>query len=136
MHHCTPPRNSDGRLARSAAQPPDDDYEQAVVLDDESSLAKEEARPQGDVKKEISALEEEADLGAESGGKLRSAILTGFNSPEIMAAVRTMAIICVSCLFTGLRSITWKAVGARRRTRWEPHGALRDSVGVHTLAIP
>ena len=35
------------------------------MLDDESSLAKEEARPQGDVKKEISALEEEADLPIE-----------------------------------------------------------------------
>ena len=53
----------------------------------------------------LTFLEEEADLGSESGGKLRSAILTGFNSPEIMAAVRAMALICDSCLFTGLRSI-------------------------------
>ena len=53
----------------------------------------------------LTFLAEEADLGSESGGKLRSAILTGFNSPEIMAAVRTMALICDSCLFTGLRSV-------------------------------
>lgn len=54
----------------------------------------------------LSFLEEEADLGAESGGKLRHAILTGFNSPEIMAAVRSMALICDSCLFIVLlRSI-------------------------------
>eukprot|EP00965_Chrysotila_dentata_P017629 585862-Pleurochrysis_carterae.AAC.1 len=30
--------------------------------------------------------EEEADLGAEAGGKLRNAILTGFGSEGIMAA--------------------------------------------------
>eukprot|EP00965_Chrysotila_dentata_P142483 4710260-Pleurochrysis_carterae.AAC.1 len=41
-------------------------------------------------------LEEEADLGAEPGGKLRNAILTGFCSEDIMAAVRAMALVCKS----------------------------------------
>ena len=34
---------------------------------------------------------EEADMGAEAGGKLRKAILTGFESVYCMAAVRSMA---------------------------------------------
>eukprot|EP00965_Chrysotila_dentata_P096907 3202710-Pleurochrysis_carterae.AAC.1 len=34
------------------------------------------------------SLKEEADLGVEAGGKLRNAILTGFGSERIMAAVR------------------------------------------------
>eukprot|EP00965_Chrysotila_dentata_P163535 5399983-Pleurochrysis_carterae.AAC.1 len=44
-------------------------------------------------------LEEEADLGAETGGKLRNAILTGFSSDGIMAAVRAMALVCESSLW-------------------------------------
>ena len=36
---------------------------------------------------------EEADMGAEAGGKLRKAILTGFTSVYCMAAVRSMALI-------------------------------------------
>ena len=36
---------------------------------------------------------EEADMGAEAGGKLRKAIITGFTSVYCMAAVRSMAII-------------------------------------------
>eukprot|EP00965_Chrysotila_dentata_P160070 5285765-Pleurochrysis_carterae.AAC.1 len=49
-------------------------------------------------------LEEKADLGAEAGGKLRSAI-TGFGSEGIMAAVRAMAIVCESALCMLLRAI-------------------------------
>eukprot|EP00965_Chrysotila_dentata_P021523 712960-Pleurochrysis_carterae.AAC.1 len=37
-------------------------------------------------------LEEEADLGVEAGGKLRSSILTCFGSEGIMAAVCTNAL--------------------------------------------
>ena len=50
-------------------------------------------------------LEEEADLGGEAGGKLRNTILTGFGSDEIMAAVRSLALICDACLWPLLRSI-------------------------------
>ena len=50
-------------------------------------------------------LEEEVDLGGEAGGKLRNTILTGFRSPEIMAAVRCLALICDACLWPLLRSI-------------------------------
>eukprot|EP00965_Chrysotila_dentata_P134098 4434610-Pleurochrysis_carterae.AAC.1 len=39
-------------------------------------------------------LEKEADPGAEADGKLRSAILTGFGSEGIMAAVHAMALVC------------------------------------------
>eukprot|EP00965_Chrysotila_dentata_P079748 2630335-Pleurochrysis_carterae.AAC.2 len=44
-------------------------------------------------------LEEEADLGAEAGGKLRSAILTGFGFEGIMVAVRAMALVCESAFW-------------------------------------
>eukprot|EP00965_Chrysotila_dentata_P116968 3865957-Pleurochrysis_carterae.AAC.1 len=37
-------------------------------------------------------LEEQADLGAEAGRKLRNAILAGFGSEGIMAAIRAMAL--------------------------------------------
>eukprot|EP00965_Chrysotila_dentata_P104278 3443591-Pleurochrysis_carterae.AAC.1 len=43
-------------------------------------------------------LEEEAGLGAEAGGKLRNAILTGSGSEGIMAAARAMALVCESSL--------------------------------------
>ena len=48
---------------------------------------------------------EEADLGAEAGGKLRKAILTGFQSVYCMAAVRSMAIIADAWLWPMLRAI-------------------------------
>lgn len=48
---------------------------------------------------------EEADLGAEAGGKLRKAILTGFSSVHCMAAVRSMAIIADAWLWPVLRAI-------------------------------
>eukprot|EP00965_Chrysotila_dentata_P172484 5691659-Pleurochrysis_carterae.AAC.1 len=51
------------------------------------------------------SLEEEADLGAEAGGKLLSAILTGFGSEGIMATVRAMALVCESALWMLLRAI-------------------------------
>ena len=41
----------------------------------------------------LTYLEEEADLGAEAGGKLRKSILTGAKSEPCMAAVRAMAVI-------------------------------------------
>eukprot|EP00965_Chrysotila_dentata_P241695 6204427-Pleurochrysis_carterae.AAC.6 len=41
---------------------------------------------------------EEADLGTKAGGKLRNAILTGFGSEGIMAAVCAMALVCESAL--------------------------------------
>lgn len=48
---------------------------------------------------------EEADLGAEAGGKLRNAILTGFRSEYCMAAVKTMAIIADVWLWPMLAAI-------------------------------
>ena len=48
---------------------------------------------------------EEADMGAEAGGKLRKAILTGFESVYCLAAVRSMAIIADSWLWPMLRAI-------------------------------
>ena len=48
---------------------------------------------------------EQADLGAEAGGKLRKAILTGFESVYCMAAVRSMAIIADAWLWPMLRAI-------------------------------
>eukprot|EP00965_Chrysotila_dentata_P022194 734297-Pleurochrysis_carterae.AAC.20 len=50
-------------------------------------------------------LEEEADLGAKAGGRLRNAILTGFGSEGIMAAVRAMDLACESLLWMLLRAI-------------------------------
>ena len=48
---------------------------------------------------------EEADLGAEAGGKLRKAIITGFESVYCMSAVRSMAIIADAWLWPMLRAI-------------------------------
>ena len=48
---------------------------------------------------------EEADMGAEAGGKLRKAIITGFESVYCMAAVRSMAIISDAWLWPMLRAI-------------------------------
>eukprot|EP00965_Chrysotila_dentata_P122973 4064717-Pleurochrysis_carterae.AAC.1 len=50
-------------------------------------------------------LEEEADLGAEAGGKLSNAILAGFGSEGIMAAVRAMALVCEFSLWMLLCAI-------------------------------
>lgn len=50
-------------------------------------------------------LEDEADLGAEAGGKLRNSILLGMNNDYCMAAVHTMAILCDASLFQLLRAI-------------------------------
>ena len=44
-------------------------------------------------------------MGAEAGGKLRKAILTGFESVYCMAAVRSMAIIADAWLWPMLRAI-------------------------------
>eukprot|EP00965_Chrysotila_dentata_P155116 5125649-Pleurochrysis_carterae.AAC.1 len=49
--------------------------------------------------------EEEADLGAEAGGELRNAILTGFGFEGVMAAVRAIALVCESSLWMLLRAI-------------------------------
>ena len=53
----------------------------------------------------LTFLEEEDDLQAEGGGKLRKSILTGTNSPACMAAVRSMAIICESVLWPLLKAV-------------------------------
>lgn len=53
----------------------------------------------------LTFLEEEADMGAEAGGKLRSSILTGFRSDGIKAAVRSLALICDAALWVLLRCI-------------------------------
>ena len=53
----------------------------------------------------LTFLEEEDDLQAEGGGKLRKSILTGTNSPACMAAVRSMAFICDSVLWPLLRAV-------------------------------
>lgn len=53
----------------------------------------------------LTFLEEERDMATEAGGKLRNSILLGFASAEIMAAVRTLAILCDSALWTILRCI-------------------------------
>ena len=50
-------------------------------------------------------LEEEDDLGAESGGKLRKSILLGTGAPACMAAVKAMAIIADVALWPLLRAI-------------------------------
>eukprot|EP00966_Prymnesium_polylepis_P325229 7381210-Prymnesium_polylepis.1 len=53
----------------------------------------------------LTFLEEEKDMAAEAGGKLRNSILTGFGSDTIMAAVRALAIICDAVLWELLRAI-------------------------------
>ena len=53
----------------------------------------------------LTFLEEEDDLQAEGGGKLRKSILTGTNSPACMAAVRSMAFICESVLWPLLKAV-------------------------------
>ena len=53
----------------------------------------------------LTFLEEENDLQAEGGGKLRKSILTGTNSPACMAAVRSMAVICEAVLWPLLRAV-------------------------------
>ena len=53
----------------------------------------------------LTYLQEEDDLQAEGGGKLRKSILTGTSSPACMAAVRAMAIIADSVLWRLLRAV-------------------------------
>ena len=53
----------------------------------------------------LTYLEEEDDLGAEGGGRLRKSILTGANSEPCMAAVRAMAIICDAVLWPLLKAV-------------------------------
>ena len=53
----------------------------------------------------LTFLEEEDDLQAEGGGKLRKSILTGTNSPACMAAVRSMALLCESVLWPLLKAV-------------------------------
>ena len=53
----------------------------------------------------LTFLEEEDDLGAEGGGKLRKSILVGCGSGACMAAVRAMAIISSAVLWPLLRAI-------------------------------
>eukprot|EP00966_Prymnesium_polylepis_P336474 7391591-Prymnesium_polylepis.3 len=48
---------------------------------------------------------EQADMGAAAGGKLRKAVITGFESVYCMAAVRSMAIIADTWLWPMLRAI-------------------------------
>jgi hypothetical protein len=50
-------------------------------------------------------LEEEEQMAAAAGGKLRGAILAGFNSGAIMAAVRTMAFICNAWMWPTLVAV-------------------------------
>ena len=53
----------------------------------------------------LTYLEEEDDLQAEGGGKLRKSILTGTNSPACMAAVRAMEVLCDTVLWPLLRAV-------------------------------
>ena len=53
----------------------------------------------------LTFLEEEAEMGAEGGGKLRASILTGANSEPMLATLRAMAIICDSVLWPLLRAV-------------------------------
>ena len=74
----------------------------------------------------LTYLEEEDDLQAEGGGKLRKSILTGTNSPACMAAVRSMAIIADTVL--------WKLlVGGISGTQMDE--TYTDSLHRHTIAL-
>jgi hypothetical protein len=53
----------------------------------------------------LAYLQEEEDLQAAGGGKLRKSILTGCGSDPCMAAVRAMAIICDAVLWPLLRAV-------------------------------
>lgn len=53
----------------------------------------------------ITYLEQESDMGSENGGKLRNAILIGYKSDEIRAAVHAMAFICEACVWPALHAI-------------------------------
>lgn len=48
---------------------------------------------------------EEKDLASAAGGKLRSAILSGYSSPDIMAAVRALAIISDAWMWPTLSAV-------------------------------
>ena len=53
----------------------------------------------------LTFLEEEEDLQAQGGGKLRKSILTGAKSDPCMAAVRAMAIVCDAVLWPLLKAV-------------------------------
>ena len=53
----------------------------------------------------LTYLEEEDDLGAEGGGKLRKSILTGAGSDPCMAGVRAMAVICDAVFWQLIRAV-------------------------------
>ena len=53
----------------------------------------------------LTFLEEEDDLGAEGGGKLRKSILLGAASPPCMAALRAMALVCDAVLWPLLKAL-------------------------------
>jgi hypothetical protein len=66
----------------------------------------------------LTYLEEEDDLQAEGGGKLRKSILTGCGSPACMAAVRTMALICDAVLWPLLRKKNLKVSHGGSGPQW------------------
>ena len=53
----------------------------------------------------LTYLDEEEDLGAAGGGKLRKSILTGARSDPCMAGVRAMAIICDTVFWKLIRAV-------------------------------
>ena len=100
-------------------------------------------------------LEEEEDLQAAGGGKLRKSILLGKGSPPCMAAVRAMAIICDAVLWPLLRAVkpaadkhvlnvlpkVWPAAlaffrDAAERPRGLVEGDLKIDLGAHAAAAP
>ena len=100
-------------------------------------------------------LEEEEDLQAAGGGKLRKSILLGRGSPPCMAAVRAMAIVCDAVLWPLLRAVkpaadkhvldvlpqVWPAAlaffrDAAARPRGLVEGDLKIDLGAHAAAAP
>lgn len=100
-------------------------------------------------------LEEEEDLQAAGGGKLRKSILLGKGSPPCMAAVRALAIICDAVLWPMLRAVkpaadkhvldvlpqVWPAAlaffsDAAERARGVVEGDLKIDLGAHAAAAP
>ena len=103
----------------------------------------------------VTYLEEEEDLQAAGGGKLRKSILLGKGSPPCMAAVRAMAIVCDAVLWPLLRAVkpaadkhvldvlpkVWPAAlaffhDAAERPRGLVEGDLKIDLGVHAAAAP
>jgi hypothetical protein len=103
----------------------------------------------------LTYLQEEADLGAEGGGKLRNSILTGASSDPCMAAVRAMALICDAVFWPLIKAVkpgadkhtldvlptVWpKALeffrDAAERPRGLIDGSLRLELGTEAAAAP